>query len=434
MSSGRYTVAGPPTGPVSVGMFDTDASRSSAPGGRGNHISAVVIIALGLLGAIWPLTMDLYLPSFVQLESEFGSTAAMVQLTLTAAFIGMGLGQLVAGPISDALGRTRPLAVVVVLYCLASVTCALAPTITLLIGARFLQGMAAAACAVISIAIVRDSASGPRMLILSARLSLVSGVFVVGSPALGAQLLYLMDWRGLFWTLLGYGVLLVVIVVTVLMRHETNPPERRALRRSVRLRDDYRALAAERHFRAVVLGGGLLFGGMMAYMASSSFLFQGVFGLTPTGYAIVFGGHGVLMIVGAQCGARLARAFSAQRILFIGLAGLVTFALLLVISVSLMPQLGLWGFLAPLLGFTTSFGLTNPALSAVALGPHGARAGTAASVLGASNMAFAACLAPLAGHFGVQTPVPTAAIMLAAALLSAAVLTHGFRPRPRLAP
>jgi DHA1 family bicyclomycin/chloramphenicol resistance-like MFS transporter len=412
-------------------MQTTDRPRPDTESGQNRHISIVVILALGLLGAIWPLTMDLYLPSFVQLESEFGSTAAMVQLTLTAAFIGMGLGQLVAGPISDALGRTRPLAVVVLLYCVASVACALAPTITLLIGARFLQGMAAAACAVISIAIVRDTASGDRMLILSARLSLVSGVFVVGSPALGAQLLYLMDWRGLFWTLLGYGVLLVVIVATVLMRHETNPPERRALRRSVRLRDDYRALAGVRHFRAVVLGGGLLFGGMMAYMASSSFLFQGVFGLRPTGYAIVFGGHGVLMIVGAQCGARLARAFSARRILFIGLTGLVACAALLLLSVALLPQLGLWGFLGPLLGFTTAFGLTNPALSAVALGPHGERAGTAASVLGASNMAFAACLAPLAGHFGVQTPVPTAAIMLAAAALALTVLSSGFRPARR---
>ncbi|MGY4859413.1 Bcr/CflA family efflux MFS transporter [Cryobacterium sp. AP23] len=401
--------------------------RSPESTGLAGRSTVVLIIALGLLGAIWPLTMDLYLPSFVQLEADFGTTASMVQLTLTAAFIGMGLGQLVAGPISDAVGRTRPLGAAVLLYCVASVACALAPTITLLIAARFLQGMTSAACAVIAIAIVRDIAQGDRMLILSARLSLVSGVFVVGSPALGAQLLTVIDWRGLFWTLVCYGLLLVLIVAAVLMRRETNPPARRALRRAVRLRDDYRALAGERHFRSAVLGGGLLFGGMMAYMASSSFLFQGVFGLTATGYAIVFGGHGVLMILGAQVGARLARAFTPQRILAIGLAGLVSCALLLLLSVALLPQLGLWGFLGPLLGFTTAFGLTNPALSTVALGPHGLRAGTAASVLGASNMAFAACLAPLAGHFGVQTPVPTAAIMLAAAALSATVFALGFR-------
>ncbi|WP_181397192.1 multidrug effflux MFS transporter [Cryobacterium arcticum] len=430
-SSGDHpAVAGPPTGPVSV-LFESGLAAGGAPpagrSGPAGRSLAVLIVALGLLGAIWPLTMDLYLPSFVQLEGDFGTTASNVQLTLTAAFIGMGLGQLVAGPISDAVGRTRPLGVAVLLYCLASLACALAPTITLLIGARFLQGMTSAACAVISIAIVRDVAVGDRMLILSARLSLVSGVFVVGSPALGAQLLTIMNWRGLFWTLVCYGLLLVVIVAAVLMRHETNPPARRALRRTVRLRDDYRALAAERQFRAVVLGGGLLFGGMMAYMASSSFLFQGVFELTPTGYAIVFGGHGVLMILGAQVGARLARAFTPQRILFLGLAGLVGSAVLLLGSVALLPQLGLWGFLGPLLGFVTAFGLTNPALSTVALAPHGLRAGTAASVLGASNMAFAACLAPLAGHFGVQTPVPTAAIMVVAATTAATVFAVGFR-------
>ena len=414
---------------VMVGNGLTQAT--GVPSALAGRSIALLIIALGLLGAIWPLTMDLYLPSFPQLGEEFGTTPAMVQLTLTAAFIGMGLGQLIAGPISDAIGRNRPLVVVVVLYGLASITCALAPTITLLIGARFLQGMASAACAVISIAIVRDVASGDRMLILLARLSLISGVFVVGSPALGAQLLTFMDWRGLFWSLVCYGLLLVVIVTTVLLRHETNSPARRALRQTVRLRDDYLALASDGHFRSVVLGGGLLFGGMMAYMASSSFLFQDVFGLTATGYAIVFGTHGALMIVGAQVGARLARAFTARRVLFIGLTGLVTCAVLLLVSVALIPQLGLWGFLGPLMGFTTAFGLTNPALGAVALGPHGTRAGTAASVLGASNMGFAAGLAPLAGHFGVQTPLPTAAIMVIAVSLAAAVFVLGFRPARR---
>ncbi|MCU1445737.1 hypothetical protein [Cryobacterium sp.] len=155
--------------------------------------------------------------------------------------------------------------------------------------------------------------------------------------------------------------------------------------------------------------------------------------VSDTGDSWVYRGvlDGLDETLGPQCGARLARAFSARRILFIGLTGLVTFAALLLLSVALLPQLGLWGFLVPLLGFTTAFGLTHPALSAVALGPHGMRAGTAASVLGASNMAFAACLAPLAGYFGVQTPAPTAAIMLAAAALAATVLTLGFR-RPRV--
>jgi DHA1 family bicyclomycin/chloramphenicol resistance-like MFS transporter len=392
------------------------------------------IISLGMLQAIWPLTMDLYLPAFPQLQQELGTTPALVQFTLTGAFIGMALGQLAAGPVSDAVGRTRPLTAALVVYALATVSCALAPNIEWLIASRFAQGLGAAGCAVIGIALVRDTVSGPAMLRFIANLSVISGFFVVLSPALGAQLLSVVDWRGLFWVLVAYGSVLVVLAFTVFLRSETNPPERRALRAGTTVLDDYRVLLGSPVFRSLVLGGGLMFAGMMTYMASSAFLFQDVFGLTPGEYAITFGGHGALMIVGAQVSARLSRRFSPKRIVLIGMASLVSAAATLLLSVVLLPDAGFLGFLLPLLWFTTSFGMVGPALQAFALEPHALRAGTAASMLGASNMVFAAVASPIAGFFGVETPVATVVVMLVLECAALAAFAAAFRRRTAVAP
>jgi DHA1 family bicyclomycin/chloramphenicol resistance-like MFS transporter len=366
------------------------------------------------------------------LQRELGTSPALVQFTLTGAFIGMALGQLFAGPISDAVGRTKPLAIALVIYTLASVSCALAPSIEWLIASRFLQGLGAAGCAVIGIALVRDTVSGAAMLRFIANLSVISGFFVVLSPAIGAQLLGIIDWRGLFWVLVGYGSLLVVLAVAIFLRHETNPPERRALRGAATVRDDYRVLFGSPLFRWVVIGGGLMFAGMMTYMASSAFLFQEVYGLTPTEYAIAFGGHGALMIVGAQVSARLSRRFAPRRIVVIGLASLLASVVALLLSVLLLPDAGFVGFIVPLLFFTTSFGLIGPAMQATALEPHGLRAGTAASLLGASNMVFAAISSPVAGFFGVGTPVATVVIMLVLEAAAFGAFLVAFRSRAAL--
>ncbi|MCU1407471.1 MAG: transporter [Glaciihabitans sp.] len=387
----------------------------------------VFIISLGMLQAIWPLTMDLYLPSFPQVQEGLGTSPALVQFTLTGAFVGMALGQLVAGPLSDAVGRARPLGIALVVYTLATVGCAFAPSIALLITGRFLQGLGAAACSVIGVAIVRDTVSGPAMLRFIANLSVINGFFVVFSPALGAQLLTVISWRGLFWVLAGYGVFLVVLALLVFLRSETNPPERRALRQGATVMDDYRILLGPGVFRWIVVAGGIMFAGMMTYMASSAFLFQDYYGLTPSQYAIAFGGHGLVMIVGAQVSARLSRRISPHRIVVAGFIALVLSAVALLLSVTLLPAAGFLGFLVPLLCFTTSFGMIGPALQASALEPHGLRAGTAASLLGASNMVFAAFASPVAGLFGFASPVATVVIMLVLESTALVIVLLAFR-------
>lgn len=398
----------------------------SVPAGP-RHRVLLLVAALAMLQVIWPLTMDLYLPAFPAIGREFGAPEAAVQLTLTAAFIGMGVGQLTSGPVSDAVGRARPLAVMIVVYCLATTSCALAPSMEWLIASRAFQGMGSAACAVIALAIVRDLYSGEKLLVFLARLAIASGIFVVVSPALGAQLLVVVGWRGLFWTLLAYGLVLLCVAGVILLRNETNTPERRLQRKGVRLRDDYRSLLADGQFRSVALAGGLLFSAMMSFMAGSAFLLQEVFGLSPTGYALLFGMQGAVMVIGSQVGAFIARRASPVLTVRIGAIALVVAAIVLLLSVGLAPQLGVWGLMAPIMGFTTSFGLVIPALQATALEHHGLRAGTAASVLGAANMTCAAIIAPVTGAFGLSSPVPTAVVMLSCAAVAAVLLLTGVR-------
>jgi DHA1 family bicyclomycin/chloramphenicol resistance-like MFS transporter len=407
-----------------VQMNSEDRSTERASPRQG---ALPVMAALAMLQVIWPLTMDLYLPSFPAIRREFGADESAVQLTLTAAFIGMGIGQLASGPVSDAVGRARPLTVMILLYCSATASCALAPSMTWLIVSRAFQGMGSAACAVIAIAIVRDLYSGKRLLVFLARLSIVSGVFVVASPALGAQLLGVAGWRGLFWALLVYGLVLLGVAGVILLRNETHTAERRLQRRGVRLRDDYGILVTDRRFRSVALAGGLLFAAMMAFMASSAFLLQDVFGLSPTGYALVFAAQGALLVIGAQGGAFIARRASPLLAVRFGAVALVVAALALVLSVTVLPDLGLWGLMMPVMGFTASFGLISPALQAAALEHHGGRAGTAASLLGASNMAGAALIAPISGAFGLTSPIPTAVVMFACAGVAAMVLLPAVR-------
>jgi DHA1 family bicyclomycin/chloramphenicol resistance-like MFS transporter len=397
------------------------------PAERPGRLPALFFVTLGFIQALWPLTMDLYLPSFPQIEQELATSPALVQFTLTGAFVGMAAGQLVAGPLSDRVGRIRPLLVALVVYALASAGCALAPSVGLLVAARLVQGFGAAATAVVTLAIVRDRAEGPLMVKLLARLQLINGVFVVASPAIGAQLLQLTDWRGLFWLLVAYGTAILVAAFSVLARHETNPPARRALRTGAKLLDDYRALARDGRYRAAIIAGALQWAAMMSYMASSAFLFQGIYGLTPTQYAIVFGGHGLLMIAGAQISARLAGRLGVTVVARVGTVVLFGCAGLLLASLLAAPGLGLLGFLLPLFAFTTTFGVISPTLQSTALGRHGMRAGAAASLIGATNMVSGAVAAPLVGLFGVTSAVPAAAVMAVCAGLSAVVLLVGFR-------
>lgn len=258
----------------------------------------VVTLVLGGLTALPPLSMDMYLPALPAVTRALGSSAATAQLTLTACLMGMALGQLVVGPMSDKWGRRKPLLLGMVVYVFATAICALAPSVELLIGFRLLQGLAGAAGIVIARAVVRDLYDGVEMARFFSTLMLISGVAPVIAPVIGGQVLQFTDWRGIFVVLTGVGIALTLVVVKWL--HETLPSEKRHSGGVGEALGTMRGLLADRVFTGYTLAGGLAFAALFAYIAASPFVVQEIYGASPQMYSLLFGINSIGLITVGQ--------------------------------------------------------------------------------------------------------------------------------------
>ncbi|MEI5584664.1 MULTISPECIES: multidrug effflux MFS transporter [unclassified Agromyces] len=405
---------------------DFEPSSARHPGdllSRGQRL--VYVLVLGALTALGPFTIDLYLPAFPALEAELGVNAAAIQITLTGTMIGFGLGQLVVGPWSDKVGRRLPLILATIVHIAASVAAALAPDIAWLTAFRLLQGFGAAAGGVVAMAMVRDLFGGKPLVRMLSRLALVVGLAPVVAPVVGSQLMQVMDWRGLFWVLGAYG-LVVVLAVTFLIV-ETLPESRRHVAGHSSMRDRYRALFRDRVYLGAALVGGMTFTGLFAYLSTSSFLFQQVYEFSPQEYGILFAVNSIGVVVGVQVSSRLIRGPIPPQYIIAGTT-VVHLAMALAIVVLDSSGAGFWGTAIPLWIYIAACGFTFPAVQVLALANHGAEAGTAASLLGALNFGLAGALSPLAGVFGVGTAVPMAVVMGGAAVIAVASVWLLVRP------
>jgi DHA1 family bicyclomycin/chloramphenicol resistance-like MFS transporter len=385
----------------------------------------VYILVLGALTALGSFTIDLYLPAFPVIENEFGVSTALIQLTLTATTLGFAAGQLFVGPWSDRVGRRLPLVVATSIHVAASIGVALSPGIEWLFVFRALQGVGAAAGSVVALAIVRDLFGGLPLVRMLSRLSLVNGLAPILAPLIGSQLLLLMPWRGIFVFLTGYGA--VVLLAAVFFIVETLPVARRGDLGHSTTRQRYHALFSDRIFVGVAIIMGLTFSGLFAYLSSSSFLFQEVFGLDAQQFGLLFATNSVGIVVGVQGSSFLARYIGPQWILAVSLSVLLLSASAIVVLD--VAGAGLVGVLVPLWFFIFACGFTFPATQVLALAGHGSEAGTAASLLGALNFGLAGLISPIVGLFGIRNAIPMGAIMGCTALVSIVVLWTVVRPR-----
>ena len=385
----------------------------------------VYILVLGALTALGPFTIDLYLPAFPTIEADLGVSTAVIQLTLTATTLGFALGQLLVGPWSDRVGRRMPLIIATTLHVFASLGVAIAPSVELLMLFRVLQGVGTAAGAVVAMAIVRDLFGGLPLVRMLSRLALVNGLAPILAPLIGSQLLLIMPWRGIFWILAAYGI--VVLLAAIFFIVETLPPARRADLGHSTTRQRYRALLTDRVFVGVAIVSGMTFTGLFAYLSASSFLFQDVYGLDPQQYGLLFAVNSIGIVSGVQASAYLARFIGPQWILLGAVVALITAASAIVVLDA--NGAGLVGILVPLFFFITACGFTFPATQVLALANHGGEAATAASVLGALNFGLAGLISPIVGVFGIDNAIPMASVMGCAAVLSLVVLVVVVRPR-----
>jgi DHA1 family bicyclomycin/chloramphenicol resistance-like MFS transporter len=382
------------------------------------------VLLLGALTALGPFTIDLYLPAFPLIERDFDTTSGVVQLTLTATTIGFGLGQLLSGPWSDVVGRRTPLMVATAVHVLASLGVARAPHPTWLLSLRLLQGIGAAAGTVVALAMVRDLFGGRSLVRMIGNLSLVNGLAPIFAPLIGSQLLLVMPWRGMFWLLAAYG--LVILACNALLLKETLPLERRRVPGHSSVRQRYGAIFRDRIFVGVALVGASIWMVIFAYLSSSPFLLQDVYGFNAQAYGLLFAVNSVGVVTGVQVSARLARRFGPQWIMLIA----IWLVLLSASGVLLAEVLGLGpvGVLVALWFVIFSCGLTFPCTQVLALVNHGAEAGTAASLLGAINFLVAGAVSPVFAHFEVRDAVPMGVAMVLAAAFALVMLVVVVRP------
>ncbi|WP_251040095.1 multidrug effflux MFS transporter [Arthrobacter sp. ISL-72] len=254
---------------------------------RERAVSRPLAIVLSLLTIFGPISMDLYLPVLPALTAELQSVTSVAQLTITACLLGLALGQVIAGPVSDRFGRRLPLLVGVIAYTVTSALCALSPTIETLIAARFVQGLAGAVGIVIAQAAGRDVYSGSKLLRYYGRLTVLGGLAAVVGPVIGGQLAAVTDWRGVFLFLAAVGV--VILAASVLVFRETLPAELRTTGGVAHTIHDFRRLLADRTFVGAVLITGFTYSAIFAYLSGATFVLQDIYGLSPQEYSFAFG-------------------------------------------------------------------------------------------------------------------------------------------------
>ncbi|UOQ90059.1 multidrug effflux MFS transporter [Agromyces endophyticus] len=418
------------TSPIPIVRPDDTRSTPVVSVHPGDRLSSrqrlVYVLVLGALTALGPFTVDLYLPAFPVLQDEFGVSAAAVQITLTGTMIGFGFGQLIVGPWSDKVGRRLPLMLSTALHIAASIGAALSPDIAWLAAFRLLQGFGAAAGGVVAMAMVRDLFGGKPLVKMLSRLALVNGLAPVLAPVIGSQLLQVMDWRGVFWVLAGYGVVVVLCVAFLIV--ETLPPSRRHVSGHTTMRDRYASLFRDRVYLGAALVGGMVFTGLFGYLSTSSFLFQEVYEFTAQQYGLLFGVNSIGIIIGVQTSSRLMRGRVAPQWI-LAVTTLVLFGSAIAIGVLDVTGAGLWGTIVPLFLFITACGFSFPAVQILALASHGSEAGTAASLLGALNFGLAGLISPVIGVMGVGSALPMAIVMTGAAAVAIIGLWALVRPK-----
>jgi len=392
------------------------------------RIGAGLILLLGALTAIGPFTIDLYLAAFPQITSDLNTQPGAVQLTITATLSGLAVGQLLIGSISDAIGRRKPLLGGLALYVVASVGIIFVTSVEALTALRFVQGLAASAGMVLSMAIVRDRFEGIQVGKALARLMLVVGVAPSIAPLIGAQFLRFGTWRLMFLALALFGVLLFALGYFLLK--ESLPV---ALRRSggvgaaVR---SYGSLLRDPMFVGLALLSGFSMAALFTYVSSATFVFQEGFGLSAQQFALIFASGAVAITAGTQInGAMLGRVAPEQILRGAVLASLAATGSMVVVSVL---ELGIWPLIAFLVINMLFTGILLPAVPVIALEANAHRAGSAAALLGAMQFGVGAAIAPVTGLFPEGSALAMAGVMFLATAVTVVIML-AIRPAMRRA-
>ncbi len=367
-----------------------------------------IIIILGLLAGYGALTNDMYLAGLPLMVMDLNSSVSLIQFSLTACLLGLAFGQLIIGPISDVHGRKVPLIIALVVYLIASLLCAFATSIWVLILLRFIQGAAAAAGMVISRACVRDVYSGVDMARYLSLIVIIMGIIPITAPILGGQLVEYVSWNGVFIVLALISCLTLFLVSVRLP--ETLPFERRTSGGFFKTLTVFRGLFRDRLFIGYALTLGFVTAAMFAYISSSSFVLQGLFSVSPQMFGILFAFNAMGFMIASQIVRRLVGKMNETKLLIVGLvisivAGFSLFGVI-ILGASLPFVIAAMFFIV------ASVGIVNPMSYSLAMENQAENAGSAVGLMGVVSLIFAACVTPLVGIGGNETAIPLGVVVV----------------------
>jgi MFS transporter, DHA1 family, multidrug resistance protein len=407
---------------VGVGDGDGDVGAGRSRGW--------LIVALGSLSAFGPLCLDMYLPALPELPKELDSTPSAAQLTLSACIIGLAVGQVITGPLSDRLGRRRPLLVGVAIFVIVSALCAVTTSMTLLIGLRLVQGAAGAAGIVIGRAVIADLYAGKAAAAFFSAVASINGLAPILAPVIGGQILRVGTWRTVFWVLAGIG--LVLMVLSFLIVRETLPAQRRSGGGLPATLAAFATLLRDRGYVGSVLAGSLVTAAMFGYISASPFVLQDRFGLSAQWFSACFALNALGIIGATQLGRILLRRLSPLTLLTVGvLQGLAGAALL---ALTVVAGWGLPMVLIALFVMVSAVGFALPNASAIAMDRHRRIAGSASALFGLAQFALGAVAAPLVGLGDPASGAALAATAVVATVLGVVALLIGRPAIGRKAP
>jgi DHA1 family bicyclomycin/chloramphenicol resistance-like MFS transporter len=380
---------------------------------KNNHSLRLALI-LAAFSALGPFTVDMYLASLPQIMFVFKSNASMIQASLTTSLLGLGLGQMVMGPLSDKYGRRSPLLISMIFYIVSSIACVFVPNIESFIVLRFIQGVAASAGIVISGAIARDKYSGVEMTKFISLLTMISNVAPLVSPNAGSAVTSFSSWVGVFVFLGLLGILLTGITTWGL--EESLPVKHRVPGNFIAFMKNYNRLFRDRIFMGYALVNGILFAGIFAFVAGTPFIYQNIFELSPQMFSILFAMNGLAIMIGSQVVKRVAGRLTEGSIFRFGLW--LSFVSSSAILIAVLSKGSLSAIFVSTFLFAVSIGIIGPVSFTLAMESHGQIAGSASAVLGTFKYALGAVTSPLVGIAGEHSAVPFGIVIFTTSLLA----------------
>ncbi len=380
-----------------------------------------LIVALGALSAFGPLCLDMYLAALPELPGDLNSTSSAAQLTLSACIVGLAVGQVITGPLSDRLGRRGPLLIGVAVFVVASALCAVTTSMAVLIGLRLVQGAAGAAGIVIGRAVIADLFTGKAAAAFFSAVASINGMAPILAPIIGGQILRIGTWRTVFWVLAGIGVALLVLAFLVI--RESLPPQRRSVGGFATTAAAFATLVRDRGYVGCVLAGSLVTAAMFGYISASPFLLQDRFGLSAQWFSACFALNALGIIGATQLGRLLLRRVTSLTLLGLGVVQALAGAVLLAVTVT--AGWGLVMVLVSLFLMVSAVGFALPHASAIAMDRHRRIAGSASALLGLTQFALGAVTAPLVGIGDAASGGALAVVALTATVLGVVALLIG---------